>query len=219
MAQIDLVIFDFDGTLVDTAPDLVRAANLFLKSRGAGPLPADRIRAEIGMGLRKLIIDLYPELHYGDENEKRKIEGEFLAIYEREFLFQPALFPGAREFLGEWDGQIAIVSNKRVRFIHPILEKLEIHHLPWVTIVGGDSYLNMKPHPEPILAAIHAAGVSPDEAVIVGDGLPDVEGALAVGCKCVAVEFGYTPYQELLALGADASLASFEDLLELIREL
>src|SRR5579872_5976451 len=140
MAQTDLVIFDFDGTLVDTAPDLIRSANLYLESQGVDQLPEERIRAEIGMGLRKLITDVYPELHGNDEHRKRQVEGEFISVYEREFLYSPQLFPGALDFLNEWGGKIAICSNKRVRFIHPILQKLEIHTYPWAAIVGGDSY-------------------------------------------------------------------------------
>jgi phosphoglycolate phosphatase len=219
MAQIKLVIFDFDGTLVDTAPDLIRSANLYLESKGMDALPEERVRREIGQGLRKLIVEVCPELHGDDDILKRKIEGEFMAVYEREFLQTPAVFPGAREFLAEWDERIAIVSNKRVRFIHPILQKLELHGLPWTAIVGGDTYPNMKPHPEPFMAAIIGAGVTPEETLIVGDGVPDVEGALAVGSRCVAVEFGYTRAEELMDLGAWASLASFDDLLSLIQSL
>ena len=216
MAKPDLVIFDFDGTLVDTAPDLIRSTNLFLESKGVDPLPEAQIRAEIGMGLRKLITDVYPDLHGGDEIQKRKIEGEFMAVYEREFLHAPKLYPGAQDFLAEWDGQIAIVSNKRVRFIHPILQKLEIHTLPWVAVIGGDTYPNMKPHPEPLMAAILAAGTTPENTILVGDGSPDVIGALAVGCRCVAVEFGYTSASELMSLGAWKSIEGFADLLPLI---
>ena len=172
MKQIELVIFDFDGTLVDTAPDLIRSANLYLESQGFDALPEERIRSEIGMGLRKLILDIYPGKDANDDDHRRRIEGEFMSVYEREFLTSPRLFDGALDFLTEWEGSIAIVSNKRIRFIHPILEKLAIHTLPWARIVGGDSYLKMKPHPEPFLGAMTAAGVTPEETLIVGDGVP-----------------------------------------------
>lgn len=218
MAKKELVLFDFDGTLVDTAPDLIRSTNLYLQTQGFEPLPEARIRSEIGMGLRKLIVDLYPEKHI-DEALAKKIEAEFLSIYEREFLRSPALFPGALEFLTEWDGQIGIVSNKRMRFISPILEQLGIDQLPWVCVIGGDTYPNMKPHPQPLLAAMEAASCDADQTVIVGDGHPDVQGALATGMSCIAVEFGYTPVQELMALGASHSLAHFSDLLPLVRSL
>jgi 2-phosphoglycolate phosphatase len=214
--QTQLVIFDFDGTLVDTAPDLVRATNLFLESEGYDPLSEFRIRKEIGNGLRKLIFEVYPD-HELTDIARRQIEGRFLAVYEREYLTSPRLFDGALEFLTEWEGQIAIVSNKRIRFILPILEKLQIHNLPWVKVIGGDTYPHMKPHPEPILAAIQAAGTTPEETVIVGDGTPDVAGALAVGCRCIAVEHGYQTAEELMNLGATSSIESFHDLLPLLR--
>jgi phosphoglycolate phosphatase len=216
---IELVIFDFDGTLVDTAPDLIRSTNFYLESKGFDTLPPDRIRDEIGRGLRNLILDVWPDEQKSDENARRKIEGEFLAIYEREFLSTPRLFDGVAEFLNDWDRRLAIVSNKRVRFIHPILTKLGIAALPWARVVGGDTYPNMKPHPEPFLGALEAAGVTPEETLIVGDGAPDVEGALAIGSPCVAVDFGYTPAEKLLELGAWRAISGFEELLPLINSI
>lgn len=218
MSKIDLVIFDFDGTLVDTAPDLIRAVNLYLKSQGMQELSEAHIRSEIGMGLRQLILSVYPANQRNEEVILR-IEKEFIALYEQEFLKTPQLFDGAREFLAEWDGQIAIVSNKRQRFIRPILEKLDIHRLNWARVIGGDTYTNMKPHPEPFLAAIDAAGATPESTLIVGDGEPDVLGAVAIGSRCVAVEFGYTNFELLMDLGAWRRLESFHDLLPLIRSI
>ncbi len=216
MAKIALAIFDFDGTLVDTAPDLIRSTNLFLESKGFAPLPPERIRAEIGMGLRKLIVDLHPE-PITDPRVVQKIEADFLKLYESEFLSSPKLFTGAMEFLSEWEGQIAIVSNKRIRFITPILEKLGLDQLPWSAVIGGDTFSNMKPHPEPLLAAMQAANVDVSETVMVGDGHPDVRGAVGLGMRCVAVEFGYTPVTELMELGAWRSIGNFSELLPLLR--
>lgn len=218
MSQIQLVIFDFDGTLVDTAPDLVRTANIFLRSKGHAGLPPEAIRAEIGMGLVNLLKGIFPEA-FIDKTRQSDVETEFRALYDSEYLESPTLMEGAREFLDEWDRQVAIVSNKKVRYIRPILEKLRAHHYPWSSIIGGDSFNNMKPHPEPFLEAMKAAQVDPEETLIVGDGHPDIEGAEAVGCKSVAVEFGYTPIDELMALGAWRSIQSFHELLPLIRQI
>jgi 2-phosphoglycolate phosphatase len=218
MGKIQLVIFDFDGTLVDTAPDLVRATNFYLEAQGLEPLPETRIRAEIGMGLRKLIRDCMPQEGM-DDDRARRIEGEFLATYDREYLHSPKLFDGAREFLTEWEGQIAIVSNKRIRYIHPILEKLDVLRLPWTSIIGGDTYPNMKPHPEPFLGAMASCGALPDETLVVGDGTPDVIGSLAVGSLCVAVDYGYQNPEDLMALGAWKRIESLHDLLPLVRSI
>ncbi len=217
MAKVQLVIFDFDGTLVDTAPDLIRSAEIYLKSKGLPALSEERIRSEIGMGLRKLIVDIYP----GEKNEalKNQIEAEFIAVYDQQYLHSPKLFPNAMEFLRDYEGMIAIVSNKRKRYIQPILQKLEIDTLPWRAIVGGDTYDTMKPHPQPLLETMKLAGVSPDETLIVGDGIPDVEGALAVGSRCVVVEFGYAAADLLINLGAWKSIADFDELLPLLNSI
>ncbi len=216
--KIQLVLLDFDGTLVDTAPDLVRASNRYLQQKGLEPIAEARIRAEIGMGLKNLIVELFPEDQRSPEQQKI-IEQEFLQVYEKEFLETPRLFDGAYEFLTEFPGQIGIVSNKRERFIRPILEKLGVDHLPWVDIVGGDTLDHMKPHPAPFLRVIEAAGVTPEETVIVGDGTPDIEGAKAIGSRAIAVEFGYTPLEDLMAQGAWASITDYGELRPLIESI
>lgn len=215
MSRIQLVIFDFDGTLIDTAPDLIRATNEFLSSKGIDALPESKIRQEIGMGLRKLILDVYPEKNLTPAAQQR-VTDEFTAIYETHYLNAPTLFSGALEFLCEWDGLKSIVSNKRERFIGPILSKLKLESLGWTDVIGGDTLEQMKPHPLPFLKAMATAGVTPQETLIVGDGLPDVLGAVAIGSPCVAVEFGYTPFQQLMALGAQRSIASYNELPALI---
>lgn len=216
--KIQLVMFDFDGTLVDTAPDLVRSANLYLKSKELEPLTELQIRREIGMGLRRFIVEIYPEKHK-DEAFRKKIEDEFIAVYEKEFLHSPRLFDGVQEFLHDFDGHVAIVSNKRERFIKPILKKLGLDKHPWVRIVGGDTFSQMKPHPEPFLRVIEAAGLTPEETLMVGDGHPDVEGALAVGCPSVVVGFGYAPTDELMSLGGTYAIESYDELLPLINRI
>lgn len=218
MSRIQLVIFDFDGTLVDTAPDLIRTANIFLRSKGHQGLAPEAIRSEIGMGLVNLLKGIFPE-GFINSRERSDVETEFRALYDSEYLTSPTLFDGAMEFLDAWHGQIAIVSNKKTKYIPPILDKLHVGHLPWRAIIGGDTFDVMKPHPQPFLAAMEAAQVDPEDTLIVGDGLPDIEGAMNVGCRSVAVEFGYTPINELMSLGAWKSIRSFYDLLPLIRQI
>ena len=216
--KIQLVLFDFDGTLVDTAPDLIRAANLYLKSQNIQPISEGRIRREIGMGLRRLIVEIYP-CENKDLEFRQRIEREFIEVYEREYLTTPRLFPGVYEFLHEFEGRVAIVSNKRERFIKAILKQLKLDTFPWVRVVGGDTYEHMKPHPLPFFKVMEAAGVSPEETLIVGDGAPDVEGAMAVGCQSVVVEFGYTPFEELMDIGGTYSIGSYEELLPLVQSI
>jgi len=218
MSRIQMVMFDFDGTLVDTAPDLISATNLFLQSKGVAPMSDAAIRREIGVGLTRFLMDIYPD--HNDEADKRKLlEAEFISLYEQEFLKTPRLFDGAYEFLHEWEGQLAIVSNKRARFIAPILKQLGLADLKWTAIIGGDTFPHMKPHPEPFLAAMSKAGLTPEECLMVGDGSPDIVGSLAVGCTSVAVDFGYSTLEELVDLGAHYQIRGFDELMPLIRTL
>ncbi len=213
-------MFDFDGTLVDTASDLVLATNQLLLKYGHPPLAPEVIRQDIGTGLKNLLFDFFPEARESLEKELQ-LTNEFLEIYRSVFLNSPQLFPGAKDFLfsqsvqGEY--KIAIVSNKREDLIHPILKKLQLDQLPWVKIIGGDTLPTMKPDKAPLLLAIDAAQVHPSEAVIVGDGTPDIEGAHAAGSFSIAVSFGYTPIQQLLALGAHNHIDDFKDLLTVLR--
>lgn len=208
---IQLVMFDFDGTLVDTAPDLIRTTNLFLESKGQKALPEKTIRSHIGFGLKNLMLDSFPEAkeHPAKISE---IEKEFLAIYDQQFLHSPQLYPNAREFLETWTGSLAIVSNKRARYIHPILKHLEIDTLPWSAIIGGDTFAQMKPHPTPFLEAMKNAGTDRASTVMVGDGEPDIEGALTVGIHSIAVSFGYSSIERLVHLGAGDTIGNFSEL-------
>jgi phosphoglycolate phosphatase len=213
--SIELVMLDFDGTLVDTAPDLINTANLFLASRGQPPLPEATIRSHIGFGLRNLMLDTFPEAR-AVPAQVAAIEQEFLAVYDQEFLKTPKLYPGALEFLQGWKRKLAIVSNKRARYIGPILKKLQIDSLGWTSIIGGDTFAQMKPHATPFLEAMKKAGTDRATTVMVGDGEPDVEGARALGIRSIAVSFGYSPIERLVHLGATDTIHSFSQLQELL---
>ena len=216
MARIGLVIFDFDGTLVDTAPDLITATNLWLAARGLPPQSDQRVRSEIGTGLRKFLVDLYPGTGLSAE-ERRELDDEFTLIYEQNFLTSPRIFEGAEAFLGSFDGRVAIVSNKRERFVKPLVKHLDLEKYDWARVIGGDTFDVMKPHPRPFLEAMAAAGVGPEETLIVGDGEPDVEGAVGLNARSAAVSFGYAPIDVLMDLGAWARLDHYDDLLPLIQ--
>jgi phosphoglycolate phosphatase len=212
MSPVRLVLFDFDGTLVDTATDLVRATNLFLRSHGQNELSESAVRKEIGYGLKGLILRTVPGAEH-DPSHWPAMERDFLKIYEGEYLKTPKPFPGAEEFLERWPGQVAIVSNKRERHILTILKHLKLDRFPWGSIIGGDTFAEMKPHPLPFLEAMKKAGTDHAETVMVGDGAPDIEGAAAAGIRSIAVSFGYSPLAELVHLGASSSIGSYAELM------
>lgn len=222
MKKIKLTMFDFDGTLVDTAPDIITTTNLLLTKYEKPTLSAQAIRDEIGTGLGRLVEDVFPESKEDRSYHQSLIE-EFISIYNERMLDTPSLFPGALEFLttrAPSAGQkIAIVSNKREAMIHKILGHLGLTHLPWVDIIGGDTLKSMKPDPAPFRRAIEKAGVDVTEAVIIGDGTPDIVGAANTGCFSIAVDFGYGAISELMSLGAHAKLSNYSMLPKVLQEL
>jgi phosphoglycolate phosphatase len=216
--SIELVAFDFDGTLVHTAPDIISATNEFLQLHGREPLPDEEVITHIGMGLLGLIRGVVPEAEHHPEIA-RAIEDQFSRVYDEHVLRQARLFDGVEEFLQSWPGKLAIVSNKPERYIHLLLEHLKVDRFPWCAIVGGDTLSQCKPDPLPLEHAMRLAGCGPDETLMVGDGPPDIGVALACKTKLLAVSFGYSPLAELKSLGAEHSLDHFSALASKIVQL
>lgn len=211
-----LLMFDFDGTLVDTGPDIVSAVNEFLAIKKLPALPHATVLKFIGRGLADLLAGIVPEAQRQAQDQKA-IEREFLEVYDRHVLNSPRPLADAADFLRHCPYKIAIVSNKRQQFIPKILAHLGLLDLPWVALIGGDSLAHKKPHPEPMRTAMLKAGVDASHAWMVGDGFPDVEGAAACGIPCVAVEFGYVPAEELVARGAQYRIRYFAELHTIIK--
>lgn len=214
---IKLIAFDFDGTLVHTAPDIITATNEFLQLHGRKTLSDQEILEHIGMGLIALIRGVVPEAEH-HEKLAIAVEEQFSRIYDLHVLKNPQPFDGVREFLDSWPHKIAIVSNKPEKYIHQILKHLEMDSYPWSSIIGGDTFVEKKPHPLPLENAMRAAGVSPNETLMVGDGPPDVGVAVSCGVAMLAVTFGYSTIAELRSLGAKHSLEHFEHLHSFIRQ-
>ncbi|MCB0363772.1 MAG: HAD hydrolase-like protein [Bdellovibrionaceae bacterium] len=210
-----LLMFDFDGTLIDTGPDIVAAVNEFLAIKKAPALPEETIINYIGRGLAELVQAIAPETA-ADLLQLKTIEREFLDVYDRHVLNNPRPLRDAVEFLRDCPYQIAVVSNKRERFIPKILDHLGLMDLPWVALIGGDSLQHKKPHPMPLLTAMAKAGVSSENAYMVGDGFPDVGGAKACQIPCVAVDFGYGPIEELMQAGATYRIRYFSELHQIL---
>lgn len=208
---IKIVIFDFDGTLVDTGPDICRATNDFLQLHGREPLSHAEITEHIGQGLTGLIQGVVPEAEHHPELLKN-IEGQFSKIYDEYVLNDPRPFEGAENFLKNTPLKMAILSNKPERYIHLILKHLGWESLPWAAIVGGDTYAEKKPHPMPLMNILQKTECQPSEALMVGDGPPDVGVALATQCHLLAVSFGYSPIDELRSLGAEHWIGRFAEL-------
>ncbi|MCB0411664.1 MAG: HAD family hydrolase [Bdellovibrionales bacterium] len=218
--MIKLVIFDFDGTLVDTAADIISATNEFRNFYGLESLPDQMIREGIGNGLKELLSKVFEtESHRWPQKKAEDFERHFIEIYDQHHLRAAAIFPGLLKFLEEWEHQVAILSGKSERFIRSLLKHLKLDTAGWISILGGDSLAQKKPHPLPFEHVLKSAKVEVHQALMVGDGEPDILGAKACGMTSVAVSYGYSPLCRLKELGAQHSIDHLDDLLPLIRNL
>ena len=183
------VLFDFDGTFADTAPDLAAAVNAMRTKRGLAPLAPQVVRPYASMGARGLLrigFDMSP-----DDQNYISMRDEFLNFYAQALCVHTRLFAGMRELLRELEGRAiawGIVTNKATRFAEPLLQELDVAP---ACLICGDSTPHLKPHPAPLLAAADALRLPSADCVYVGDDLRDIQAARAAGMRCVAVQYGY----------------------------
>lgn len=212
---IRLLIFDLDGTLIDSAPDIVSAVHSLTRSRGLPDLPDAQVRTAIGEGLRALIHSVFP-VAKTDPEYSLELEADFERHYEAHLLEKTRVFPGVESFLNVWPGAISIVTNKQERFARASLAGVGLDTFDWIRIFGADSLPEKKPSPLPLLETMRAAGVPPEQTLMIGDGIPDIVAARNAGVRSIAVEFGYADVAKLVALGASATVSGFDKLLPLI---
>lgn len=211
------LVFDFDGTLVDTAPDIVEATNRLLAELSLPPLSEEHVKINIGQGLVDLLYEVLPaarqDVHFKDGLVER-----FHEIYQEHYLLHPRLYDGIEEILA-WPNPKAILSNKSSRYIHGILKSLRLDQVPWVGVIGGDTFATKKPEPEGIQYLMSQAGYDIHSTVLIGDGNPDADLAARTGVPMVAVEFGYGDIEELKRRGAQWQIGHYKHLRETLREI
>jgi len=215
---IELVLFDLDGTLADTAPDLAAAANRQRADRGLDPLPVEHLRPMASHGARGLIgraLGLAP----GDADyEAARLE--FLAYYEQAICVHTRLFAGMAETLDHLESEgrrWGVVTNKMARFTEPLIEQLGLYRRA-ACVVSGDSTPHPKPHPAPLQHALQLVGMLAEQAVYVGDDQRDVQAGRAAGLRTIAASYGYlgegVPIDQW---GADHVIAAPGELVALLR--
>jgi phosphoglycolate phosphatase len=212
------LLFDLDGTLIDSAPDLAGAANRLRADHGLEPLPLDQLRPMVGSGARGMV-----GVAFGVAPGEARFEAlrdAFLAHYEAGLLERTQPFDGVPELLSALDAAgIAwgIVTNKATRFTAPIVAGLGLAQRAGV-VVCGDTTPHAKPHPEPLLHAARALGLAPGSVAYVGDDLRDAQAARAAGMPMLAATWGYLGLGEPVHdWGADALLDAPSQLLEWLR--
>jgi N-acetyl-D-muramate 6-phosphate phosphatase len=185
-----LVLFDLDGTLADTAPDLAATANRMREVRGLVPLPYAELRPLASHGARGLI---GRALGVGQDDQRfAELREEFFVTYERALCVHSRLFEGMEAVLAriEAAGRWGIVTNKMTRFTAPLVEQLGLSSRA-ACVVSGDTTPHAKPHPAPLLHALSQCGAVAGDAIYVGDDLRDVQAGAAAGLRTVAVRYGY----------------------------
>lgn len=218
MFQVKAVLFDLDGTLIDSAPDLGAAADKMRTDRGLASLPLEDYRHMAGAGARGML-----GIAFGmtpDHPEFAAMREEFFQNYERRMTELSRAFDGVPELIDAIVGRgmaWGIVTNKQMRFTGPLVRQMPLLAAAG-TVVGGDTTAHAKPHPAPLLEAARQLGLAPGECLYVGDDERDIVAGRAAGMPTVAATYGYLGSKaDTLAWGADAQIDSPSALLSLLK--
>ena len=206
------VLFDLDGTLADTAPDLAAAVNRLRADQGLEPMPLEQLRPFASAGARGLV-------HAGfgvkpGDDEYDALREAFLEFYRERPCVETRLFPGIAELLQELSRRSiawGVVTNKATRFTDRIIATLK---LAPACVVCGDTTPHLKPHPAPMLLAAEQLALPAKDCVYLGDDLRDIQAARSASMRAVAVEWGYGA--GLHSWNADAVIAHPRDLIGLL---
>lgn len=188
--KLDCVLFDLDGTLVDTAPDLVACLNQTLLEHGYPAIPAAEVKPCISMGALAMIQQATQNL---DLTKQNQLLAYMLDCYQSNIAEHSRFFDGIAETLTTIESlglKWGVVTNKRERFTLPLMEALHISQRA-ACIISGDTTANSKPHPEPMLAACKQAEVNPQNCVYIGDASHDIAAGKNANMKTLAALYGY----------------------------
>jgi N-acetyl-D-muramate 6-phosphate phosphatase len=217
--MVSTILFDLDGTLVDTAPDLAHALNLQLLRHGKQPLAYEAIRPFASHGSRGLV-----GLGFGitpKDSNFLKMRDEYLSIYDTVFTRSPVLLPGIAELLQAVENKglkWGIVTNKPRRFTVGLIESMGLNlQNRAACVVCGDDAPNPKPSPETLLIASYQIGVKPENCMYVGDAERDIIAGKAASMKAVVALFGYIDVTDKPhEWGADAMIQTPKQLIEIL---
>lgn len=216
-ADIDAVLFDLDGTLIDSAPDLGAAADMMRVKRGLPSLPLAQYRHMAGSGARGMLsiaFDVTP-----DDAQFAQLKEEFFVNYEGCMTERTVAFDGVQSLIEAlqlrrlgW----GVVTNKSQRFTDPLTRSMPLF-ADAAVVISGDTTPHAKPHPEPLFEAARRMGVPPGRCVYVGDDERDIVAGLAAGMRTVAATYGYLGTKaDASAWGAHATINKPLALLQLL---
>lgn len=215
--QPRLIMFDLDGTLLDSAPDLAAAVDAMLETLGRPPAGLDKVRLWIGNGARVLVrralADQMEHSHI-TEAEADEALSLFMSLYGGSHELT-VVYPGVQEALAMLKAKgiaMAVITNKPERFVAPLLDDMQLGgFFSW--IVGGDTLPQQKPDPAGLLYVLGKASAKPDDALFIGDSRNDIHAARAAGVRCVAMTYGYNHGQPIADESPDWLLDDLRQLL------
>lgn len=207
------ILFDLDGTLLDTAPDMIGALNSLRRENDLSPLPEESLRASVSHGSSRLVHLGFPD---ADAQRFTALQRRFLDIYGSQISARTRLFEGMQSVLEDLPTRglaLGIVTNKPAGLTEALLYNLNLR-ARFACVVSGDTLAERKPHPLPMLHAARLAGVAPDDCIYVGDAERDVQAAHAAGMQALVAAYGYLSADEdWQAWGADGFIDRPIDLL------
>ncbi len=215
------VLFDLDGTLVDTAADITKAANAMLVTLGRATFDEATVAGWIGDGIPRLIKRALTGERFAEPDERlfREAEVVFGDVYEEHVADFSQPYPNVAATLKNLKAtgfRLACVTNKAARFTEPLLTALALRGY-FDVVLGGDAVARVKPDPLPVFIACERLGIGVADAVLVGDSANDMKAAKAAGMRAIGVRYGYNHGVDLATLGPVATLHDMARLVDLLR--